>query len=150
MYGADWLCIFYLIVILGFAVVAFYHDKRAKGQSGRLKATIGKETPLLVMMGAVDYKSSCRLIQPEQTHSRWQHRALLITPTRFEVDDLSIRHLIFSFTLEQLQWVGLPAQYKKGFNQFWLHVEKDSEWYTLQIQAYKYDNRSLLLALRRF
>ncbi|HEX2905980.1 MAG TPA: hypothetical protein VHO69_03925 [Phototrophicaceae bacterium] len=74
----------------------------------------------------------------------------MITPTRFVVYNFTIYWRIFSFTPEQLQWVGLPDAYNEGYNQFWLHVEKEGKWYVLQIRGYKYNNRRLLLALRRF
>ncbi|HEX2905979.1 MAG TPA: hypothetical protein VHO69_03920 [Phototrophicaceae bacterium] len=119
-------CISWILLTFGIWSILYFLNSQNTLQKRitRLKIAADKETPLLLMIEGV----SCGLIPPAQKYSQLQSSTLLITPSRFVVYDTNVRRQLFSFTPEQLQWIGLDDHHYKGFNHGCLHIEKDGMW----------------------
>ncbi|HEX2908603.1 MAG TPA: hypothetical protein VHO69_17155 [Phototrophicaceae bacterium] len=140
-----------LIAFLAVDLLARWRRRHRQLNAGRFAELTRDQQPLMVLYPRIVGKMCLgRLVHPGQLPPRWRRCALVVTPARFTAYAPALHHEIFTFTPDELQWVAVPDEVDRYYTTFWLHIERNREWFVLELRLYKNVNSLLMRAVKQF
>ncbi len=141
-------CLPMLAFIALVVAAGYYQTRRSRKIAERLAAVVAQGEAPLLTLNTTALAGEVTLLGGKRT--RLRQAILVLTPERCRLFERTPELCeTFTFTPDQLRWFGRPRKYSAGYNDIWLHVERDDGWHLLKLRLYQSDMRNLVRALKQ-